>query len=118
MLQSLVESQTLGGVPSDSLPRDRVSLLGVQVDRVSFDDVLQRVESFVAARAPRRIVTVNLDYISLAHKDASFRETLNDADLAIADGMPLVWASRWTAAPLPQRVAGQDLFDSICRLGG
>ena len=63
-------------------------------NRARFDDVLQRVESFVAGAAPRRIVTVNLDYLRLAHPDASFRETLNGADLAIADGMP------WSGPPV------------------
>ena len=114
MLQPLAEALT------STLPatRERVHLMGVEIDRVSFDDVLERVQSFVAADTPRRIVTVNLDYLRLARQDESFRHTLNAADLAIADGMPLVWASRWAGTPLPQRIAGQDLFDSLCRVGG
>jgi N-acetylglucosaminyldiphosphoundecaprenol N-acetyl-beta-D-mannosaminyltransferase len=91
--------------------------MGVEIDCVSFEDVLDRVEFYVGAGTPRRIVTVNLDYLRLAREDESFRQTLNAADLAIADGMPLVWASRWARKPLPQRIAGQDLFDAICRAG-
>ena len=31
----------------------------------------------------------------------------------MADGMPIVWASRLQRTPLPQRVAGSDLIDSL-----
>lgn len=114
MLQPLADALT----PNHPADRDRVELLGVGIDCVSHDDVLARVRSFIEGGTPRRIVTVNLDYLRLAGNDESFRTTLNTADLAIADGMPLVWASRWSGKPLPQRIAGQDLFDSICRAGG
>jgi N-acetylglucosaminyldiphosphoundecaprenol N-acetyl-beta-D-mannosaminyltransferase len=35
------------------------------------------------------------------------------ADLRLADGMPLVWASRLQGRPLPERVAGSDLLFSL-----
>jgi N-acetylglucosaminyldiphosphoundecaprenol N-acetyl-beta-D-mannosaminyltransferase len=114
MLQPLAESEA----HSSPASRDRVELLGVGVDRVSHDDVLERVRGFVENGVPRRIVTVNLDYLRMAREDEGFRGVLNTADLAIADGMPLVWASRLSGKPLPHRIAGQDLFDSICRAGG
>jgi N-acetylglucosaminyldiphosphoundecaprenol N-acetyl-beta-D-mannosaminyltransferase len=38
-----------------------------------------------------------------------------DADLRVADGMPLVWASRLRGTPLPERVAGSSLVAPLCR---
>jgi N-acetylglucosaminyldiphosphoundecaprenol N-acetyl-beta-D-mannosaminyltransferase len=32
----------------------------------------------------------------------------------VADGQPLVWASRFTRQPLPERVTGIDLIDQLC----
>ena len=32
----------------------------------------------------------------------------------MADGAPLVWASRWQRSPLPERVAGSDLIFELC----
>ena len=34
---------------------------------------------------------------------------MNGADLAVADGMPLVWLSRFKGQPLSERVAGVEL---------
>ena len=36
----------------------------------------------------------------------------------VADGAPLVWASRWGGMPLPERVAGSDLIFDLLPAGG
>ena len=38
---------------------------------------------------------------------------LGRTDLSIADGMPLVWGSRWLGTPLRERVAGADLVPAL-----
>jgi N-acetylglucosaminyldiphosphoundecaprenol N-acetyl-beta-D-mannosaminyltransferase len=62
------------------------------------------------------VVTVNLDFLSIAERNSTFRETLNEADLAVADGMPLVWLSRLKGEPLAERVAGVELVGESCRV--
>src|SRR4051794_3494288 len=79
--------------PVDS-PRSRVELGGILIDQVGLESALDRIDEFVASRRPRQVVTVNLDFLSIAENNRAFRETLNEADLAVADGMPLVWLSR------------------------
>jgi N-acetylglucosaminyldiphosphoundecaprenol N-acetyl-beta-D-mannosaminyltransferase len=39
---------------------------------------------------------------------------IDDADLVVADGMPLIWASRLAGEPLPGRVSGSSMVWSIC----
>jgi len=95
----------------------RVTLMGVPIDRLTTSEVLRRIEGYVAERRPRRIVTVNLDYLRLAGREAAFRETLRSADLAVADGMPLVWAAKLAGTSLPERVAGLDLVERIAEHG-
>lgn len=59
------------------------------------------------------IVTPNLDHLRRTRHSASYRGLLELADCRVADGMPLVWASRLQADPLPGRVAGSDLLDKL-----
>jgi N-acetylglucosaminyldiphosphoundecaprenol N-acetyl-beta-D-mannosaminyltransferase len=59
------------------------------------------------------VMTPNLDHMRRCIKDLSFSAMLDEAELVIADGMPLVWASRLQGTPLPQRVAGSDLITSL-----
>jgi N-acetylglucosaminyldiphosphoundecaprenol N-acetyl-beta-D-mannosaminyltransferase len=49
-----------------------------------------------------------------AHDDPSFREIINNADMVIPDGMPMVWALRWFGVRGQQRVGGPDLTPALC----
>jgi N-acetylglucosaminyldiphosphoundecaprenol N-acetyl-beta-D-mannosaminyltransferase len=97
-------------------PRDRVRIGDVLVDRVSMRDATEALEAFLSSPTPHHIVTVNLDFLAIAGRNAAFRDALNGADLAVADGMPLVWLSKLRRTPLPERVTGVDLVAEACRL--
>lgn len=96
--------------------RERVAIGDVLLDRVSLRDAASRIEGFLDTGGTHHVVTVNLDFIAIAAKEQRFRAVLNSADLAAADGMPLVWLSRMGARPLPERVAGVELFAECCRI--
>jgi N-acetylglucosaminyldiphosphoundecaprenol N-acetyl-beta-D-mannosaminyltransferase len=55
------------------------------------------------------VVTPNVDHTVLLQTHDRLRSAYADADLVLADGLPLVWASRFLRRPLPERVAGSDL---------
>jgi N-acetylglucosaminyldiphosphoundecaprenol N-acetyl-beta-D-mannosaminyltransferase len=76
-------------------------------------DVVQRVRSALDRRTGGWIVTPNVDIVRHARRSAELRTLLADADLVVADGAPVVWASRVKGTPLPARVAGSDLIWSL-----
>jgi N-acetylglucosaminyldiphosphoundecaprenol N-acetyl-beta-D-mannosaminyltransferase len=76
----------------------------------------QTVRSIVEAAADKRgqwTITANLDHLRRYRQDRVTRELMECADLVVADGMPLVWASRLVGAPLPERVSGSNMVWSI-----
>ena len=118
----LVKSLSSANQPATEHPlttgmsRPRVSLGGVLLDDVDVSGAARRIQEFLQSGQAHQVVTVNLDFVSTAQRDSGFRATLNSADLAVADGMPLVWLSRMKGQPLPERVAGVELVTEICRL--
>ena len=58
-------------------------------------------------------MTPNLDHLRQYHRDASVRPLFEAASLVVADGKPLIWASKIQGTPLPDRVAGSDLILTI-----
>ena len=52
--------------------------------------------------------------ISAATSEPIEKGLIDDADLVVADGMPLIWASRLAGEPLPERVSGSSMVWSIC----
>jgi exopolysaccharide biosynthesis WecB/TagA/CpsF family protein len=112
--QVLVPSLALA--PRSHVERRRIELGGVLIDNVDLSRAVDRIRGYLLSGQPHQIVTVNLDFISIARRDEGFRKVLNEADLAVADGMPLVWLSRLKRMQLPERVAGVDLVTQTCRL--
>ena len=96
--------------------RQRVDLGGVMIDRVNLGSAIDRVRDFLRSGKSNQIVTVNLDFVAIARREPAFRDTINGAELAVADGMPLVWVSRMGEEPLPQRLTGVDLVDECCQV--
>jgi N-acetylglucosaminyldiphosphoundecaprenol N-acetyl-beta-D-mannosaminyltransferase len=101
--------------PAD-IERPRLEMGGVLVDQLNLSGAVQRIREFVRSGVTHQIVTVNLDFLSIAAEHPTFRATLNAADLAVADGMPLVWLSRIWGNALAERVAGVDLVTESCRI--
>lgn len=70
---------------------------------------LDAIERLVDGRRGGFVVTPNVDHVVMADRRTDFRGAYADADLSLADGKPLVWASHLLGAPLPQKVSGSDL---------
>ncbi len=103
--------------PGPSLPpRDLVRILEIRVDRVTMEQALERISLMVRAGGPFQVLTPNVDHVMRALKDPAFRGIYREGDLVVADGAPLVWASRFLGDPLPERVAGSDLTPRLCGL--
>ncbi len=93
------------------LPRTR--LAGISIHSVTERQVVRTILSELAAGRGGTVVTPNLDHLFRANKGVSFRALVADFDLVVADGMPLVWASKLQGTPLPERVAGSNLITSL-----
>jgi N-acetylglucosaminyldiphosphoundecaprenol N-acetyl-beta-D-mannosaminyltransferase len=81
----------------------------VPVDALTLDGAVEAVAHLVEARRGGAVFTPNVDHVVKAERDPELRAAYAAADLSLADGMPLVWASRLLGRPLPERVAGADL---------
>jgi bacterial polymer biosynthesis proteins, WecB/TagA/CpsF family len=64
---------------------------------------------------PRVVFSSNGQGIALAGQDPSFAAVMAQADIIHADGMPVVFASRMTRDPLPERIATTDFFHDAAR---
>src|SRR5262245_30288731 len=88
----------------ETMPNQRVVIGGVPIDHLDLAGAVARVDAFIRVGTPHQIVTVNMDFLAIARREPTFRQTLVEADLALADGQPLVWLSHRTESPLPERV--------------
>jgi N-acetylglucosaminyldiphosphoundecaprenol N-acetyl-beta-D-mannosaminyltransferase len=93
-----------------------VAILGIAIDNLTMQEVLDAVEAEIAEGGFHQIATANVDFLINSVHDEELRETLIRCDVVLADGMPLVWASRLLRTRLKERVAGADLVPQLAKL--
>jgi len=98
------------------LPLPEFDVLGIGVNAVSVAGAISRIESWIADNDRSRWVAVmNVHMVMTARSDANFGSVVEDADMVVPDGMPLVWTARRAGYGKQQRVAGPDLFAAFLK---
>ncbi|MFF4272845.1 WecB/TagA/CpsF family glycosyltransferase [Streptomyces sp. NPDC001536] len=89
---------------------ERRTLFGVELDPLTMDETVERCLDAVREGRQLEIGVVNAAKLVNMRRDPRLAEAVSGCDLVVADGQAVVWAGRVLRAPLPERVAGIDLF--------
>lgn len=92
----------------------KIDILGVKIDNLSLQEVLEKIKSFIASENQNYIVTPNPEFIVAAQTDNQFKQILNFADIAVPDGVGIVYAAKFLHKKNIQRITGVDLVWYIC----
>ena len=92
--------------------QESLSILGVSISTLSRNEILARAEAFLVETKFHRIATVNPEFLVRAEKDPAFKQSLQQADLCVADGIGIVWAG-WLQGKRVTRFPGVDLLHEI-----
>jgi N-acetylglucosaminyldiphosphoundecaprenol N-acetyl-beta-D-mannosaminyltransferase len=90
----------------------------MRVGNLSFDAltenrVVEVVRDAWVAGDGGSIITVNVDIARAAAREAALADLIANGSLVVADGMPLIWASKVRGHVLPERVPGSSLVLSL-----
>lgn len=90
-------------------------MFGVTIDAVNMTEAVERVLSWIDSpfAGCRYIVTPNADHTVMLQEHDGLREAYRGADMVLADGFPVILASRLLGRGLPERVAGSDLVPAL-----
>jgi N-acetylglucosaminyldiphosphoundecaprenol N-acetyl-beta-D-mannosaminyltransferase len=98
------------------MKNERIPLFGILIDAVRMHDAVCRIDSWCRqsfAGPCRLVVTPNVDHAVMVQSDAGLRQAYERASMVLADGAPVVLASRILGKALPERVAGSDLVPAL-----
>lgn len=101
---------------SESVRAESTAILGVEVDRLSMDQFLARIEDLIQQGGQHMVVTADSSMIYDAQHDAGLRDIIARADLVTPDSSGVTWAGNRLGKPFPEKVSGVDLVDRICAL--
>jgi N-acetylglucosaminyldiphosphoundecaprenol N-acetyl-beta-D-mannosaminyltransferase len=91
----------------------RTRILGYPIDLLSLDETVARVMGLFDQEGCHSQFSLNALKVVEAHRSPELQGFLERATIVNADGQSLVWAGRLLGVPVPERVAGIDLFQSL-----
>jgi len=98
------------------MTRKKVTLFNTPIDALSLKDTVQLVDSAIQNKQQLHHIAVNVAKIVHMQTDKQLYESVVSADVINADGLPLVWVSKLFGDPIPERVTGVDLMQSLVNL--
>jgi len=92
-----------------------IDILGARVDAVGGDEAIARIVDAAQAGRSTLVVTLGVEMVMEARRNAAFRAAIARFDLALCDTIGILLASRLRAGPLRERVTGIDLIQPLAR---
>lgn len=92
------------------MPRKIHSILGASIDALSWNDAIERIIGWGAARESRYVCICNVHSVVTATRDPEFKAVINNADMSTPDGAPIAWTLRRFGCAVQERINGPDLM--------
>jgi N-acetylglucosaminyldiphosphoundecaprenol N-acetyl-beta-D-mannosaminyltransferase len=100
----------------ETLSVRRCTVLSMPVDELDYDVVLNQVLRWTTLQASRYMCISTVHMVMESHDDEELRAIINGADLVGADGVPVIWASRWLGLRKQSRVFAPELTIRLCEM--
>jgi N-acetylglucosaminyldiphosphoundecaprenol N-acetyl-beta-D-mannosaminyltransferase len=78
---------------------------------------VKRLDYFIHSKKKgKAVLTLDTTSLMRARLTSKIKSIYKNADLVTADGIGIVWASKFLGQPLPERVTGIDMIHELCQL--
>lgn len=91
----------------------KIKMLDIRFNAVKQEQLLEEVFRNIEEKKRTSIMFVNVDVAIKAEKDELLKQALNESEMVLADGMPIIWISKLFKTPLPEKISGYDLSPSF-----
>jgi len=96
-------------------PQAKLNILALYISTWHPSKMLEHIFTWERSESAQYICAANIHMCMEAFDDDAFRDVVNNADLVIPDGRPLVWAQRLLGHRDAQQVRGTDLMLALCQ---
>lgn len=89
-------------------------LLNTYVNNLTMSETIDAVEELIKSEKKSYVVAINVDVVIKIENDPYLKKIVDNADLVLVDGKPLVWISNFYGNPLKAKISGSDLVPLLC----
>lgn len=93
----------------------RIKLFNIDIDQLTMQETVEKIGQWLLSDEMHNhyVVTPNVDHIVNLRSNIAFKQAYSAASLVVADGWPVVLASKLLGRPLPEVVSGSDLVPAV-----
>lgn len=96
------------------MKQDHTSILGSEISVLNLDETCDKILELSSSSKSHYICVSNVHTVVEGYHDPVFAKITNEATLATADGVPLIWASKFlNYSPIHGRASGPDVLARI-----
>ncbi len=95
---------------------EKQSLLNTYVNNLTMSETIKEIENMIASEKKSYIVAINVDVVMKIESDSYLKKIVDNADMVLVDGKPLVWISDYYGKPLKAKISGSDLVPLLCEV--
>lgn len=96
--------------------KNRVTLFNTPVDVLSKNETVEFIDESIQKGHQMVHTCINANKVVMMETDEELHKSVSEADIISADGQAVVWASQLLKKPLPERVPGIDLMESLLEM--
>ena len=89
-------------------------LLNTYINNIDMVETLKEIDNMISSGRKNYVVAINVDVVMKIEKDEYLKEIIDNADLVLVDGKPLVWIAKWQNHPVKANISGSDLVPLLC----
>ena len=93
---------------------EKQPLLNTCINNLTMPETIDKIEKMISSKNKSYVVAVNVDVIMKIENDPYLKEIVDNADMVLVDGKPLVWISKMYGRPLKAKISGSDLVPLLC----
>ncbi len=92
---------------------NKIDIAGLKVDELSKNELLENLENRIRQNQKTWMTTLYSEFLLAALNDRKILDMLNKADIAVADGMGIIWAAKYVTIPLTAKKYYTKIIQAI-----
>lgn len=93
---------------------EKQALLNTYINNLTMPETIAAIEQMIADNKKSYVVAINVDVVMKIENDPYLKQVVDNADMVLVDGKPLVWISKLHGKPLKAKISGSDLVPLLC----
>lgn len=92
------------------------ALLNTYVCNIDMNEAIANIEDMISTDEKNYVVAINVDVVIKIEQDEYLKKIVDNANMVLVDGKPLIWISKMHRKPIKAKISGSDLIPKLCEV--